>query len=818
MIPDRASAPQRPGFALAQLLACALGLCLAAASAAQDNNPGDCAVNGNGATACSGGAQDPATSLNLDWLARGATPCAPGERQCLACQGRYVDPLAGEDTSRKPELADIRAHADNTELLGNEVFLSGGVTAEQGYRRLYGDEAVIDRTEESAVLRGNVTLREPGVLITGERATLQSTSGEATVSAGQFLFHERHLRGSAELLERDGEGLVNVSEGRFTYCAPDDEDWALQSEELELDFDEGLGTARNARLDVRGVPVFYTPWLQFPLDDRRRTGFLWPNFGNDSTGGLDLTTPVYFNLAPNYDALYSPRYIEERGLNHELVMRYMHPWVGQWSVGGAWMEDDNRYRDQTPASESSDRWLGNVLQSGAFGQHWRSRIDYSKASDVDYLKDLDTTNLDAQRRTSLLQLGAIDYLGDSWLVNLEAQKFQSLADDINEGYQKLPQLTGRYRPFNTPFALEPVVVGQVSEFDSNDDNLITGQRAYGEAGATYPMRWLWGFLQPTMKYRHIYYSLTEDTTFVEDEPSVGAPLASLDGGLVFERRTGWRERGLLQTLEPRVYYLYSPYEEQDDQPNFDSAEMTFTYAQLFRETRFSGHDRLDDANRVSAGVTTSFIDEESGESLFSASIGQTYYLEDREVRLPPFDEPLEDSGSAVAGEVSFTPDRRIEMRTSWIYDFFEDQTQSGHVSAGYRADNGGLFNIGYAYRRPVTLQPGQPLTEEASISGYLPIDHNWAVYAAANYSLESERSLEDMVGVEYDSCCWTLRLLYLRYYNNETGQEFINFNDPDLEQETTVQFQIVLKGMGGFGDRITDIMGDMIRGFDERDY
>ncbi|MEZ5569718.1 MAG: LPS-assembly protein LptD [Halioglobus sp.] len=799
------------------MAACALVVLLPIGSFAKDSNSGDCDANGDGGK-CDP-APAPAPAPTLDWSPIDEVPVALRDRQCIACEGRYIDPLADEDTSRSPRGANIRARANETELLRNEAILSGGVSATQGYRRLYGDTAVVDREQESAVLSGNVVLREPGVLLEGERAEIFSKTGEAIVETGRFVFHERHLRGSADLLRRDEDGLVHIHDGNFTYCAPGNNDWAIRAEELELDFEEGLGTARGAKLDVAGVPVFYFPWLSFPLDDRRRTGFLWPDFGNDSTGGLDITVPFYFNLAPNYDALYAPRFIEERGLNHEVVTRYFNPTVGAWTVGGAWMGDDKRYDNQTPEGRSTDRWLGVVKQGGLFRGRWRSRIDYSKASDVDYLQDLETSNLESQRQTNLLQLAQLDYLGESWLVNLEAQQFQTLAEDISEDYKKLPQLTAQYRGRRTPFELEPILVSQVSNFDS-DDNRVTGQRLYGEAGLTYPMRWLWGFVQPTVKYRQLSYDLSENAQFTDDSPAAGSALASLDGGLVFERQTTLTGRSMLQTVEPRLYYLYSEYEDQDDQPDFDSAELTFTYNQLFRETRFSGRDRLDDANQIALGLTTTFIDERDGSSLLRASIGQIYYFRDREVRLIPTAEPLDDPGSEIAGELNFTPNDAVSLRGGLVYAPFEDRINAGNVQTSYTAENGAIYNLGYSYRRPLTTITSaivQQPTAEAHVSAYLPVSNNWSLFGAMNYSTKANRSVEDMLGVEYDSCCWTLRLLYLRYFNNESNS-VQDFDDPNLQRENTAQFQIILKGMGGFGDRITDIMQDMIRGFEERDY
>ncbi len=212
-----------------------------------------------------------------------------------------------------------------------------------------------------------------------------------------------------------------------------------------------------------------------------------------------------------------------------------------------------------------------------------------------------------------------------------------------------------------------------------------------------------------------------------------------------------------------------------------------------------------------------FIDDATGRTLLSGGVGQIYYLKDREVQLLQGEPPQEDWGSEIAGDLEFTPNEKVGLLGSMVWDPFADNLNAGFVAASYKTDYGSIFNLGYAYRRPLTVVNTEALTEQASASGYLPLDNNWSVFAAINYSLEDNISVEDMVGVEYDTCCWTVRLLQLRYYNNVSGV-VTDFSNPDLERDSTVQFQFLLKGMGGFGNRITNIMQDMIRGFDEREY
>ncbi len=752
----------------------------------------------------------------MDWVPTSEVEEAERNAQCLRCGGRYVDPLAESDPQDTPETSDIRAQATESELQGDDVYLRGGVSVDQGYRQLRGEDGYFDRSEREGTVSGGITLREPGVLLRGEEARYSADSGEASILDSDFVLHQQHLHGSAGQLRRAADGTLFIRDGRLSYCAPDDQEWAMRADNIKLDLEEGLGTATGAKLDVGGVPVLYLPWIRFPLDDRRRTGVLWPDLSSDSNGGLDVAVPLYLNLAPNYDALYTPRYIQERGLNHEVETRYLNRNTGFWSVGGTWMGSDDRYASERPNTTDDSRWLANVRHNGLFEQRWRSRVNYSRVSDVDYFKDLNTSNLDTRRQTDLLQLGTLDYLGDAWLVGLELQEFQSLADDLENDYKKLPQITARYRGEKTPFNITPVFLSQYSYFDSNED-VVTGQRAYMEGGATYPMLWQYGFLDSTVKYRYLQYQLNVPGLPGDDSPSAGSGVASLDGGLFFERSTSLAGESLLQTLEPRAYYLISEYDDQSSQPDFDSAELTFTYNQLFRDTRFSGRDRLDDANRLSLGLTTRYISAGDGREFLSASIGQIFYLSDRRVRLNPEDIALDQGSSEMAGDVTFTPNKRLSLRNSLVWDPSSGNMNAGSAYASYRRSDNAVFNVGYSYRRPVNLVERDTVTEQAHLSAYYPLNNRWSVFGALNFSVEGSTSVEDMFGIEYDSCCWRMRLLHLRYIDTAPDQD-PDFTDPDLERRSSTQVQVLLKGMGGFGSRVTDLLEDMIRGFDERDY
>ncbi|MFK7830538.1 MAG: LPS-assembly protein LptD [Congregibacter sp.] len=749
----------------------------------------------------------------LDWVPLQDVPGAQRDFRCRLCGGRYIDPQATSDPSKNPETSPIEASARRTEMQGDTVRLSGGVEVVQGYRELSSDQASINRASRAGTLEGNIELREPGLLLRGERGEFYSRSGEAQMENSRFVLHQQNLRGKAGLLSRDADELIRIEDGEVTFCAPGDNDWVLETGQLELDLARGVGTARDATLRAGGFPIFYAPWLSFPIDDRRRTGLLFPALGSDSRGGIDVGIPVYLNLAENYDLLYSPRYIGQRGFNHEFQGRYLDPYDGEWALGGSYIGDDEQYASDFPEETEANRWLANIRHRGVYGERWRSQINYTRVSDVDLIRDLETSRLDSRRSVNLLQLGQVDYLGDRWLVNFQAQQFQPLATDIRSDYKKLPQITAQYRADSTPFQLNPIGLLQYSHFDTDEANQVVGQRLYAEAGVSYPMTWQYGFLRSTAKYRTLDYHLDRPADDLDENPSARSALASIDGGLFFERQTRLAGRNVLQTLEPRVFYLYSQFNEQTDQPDFDSAELTFNYNQLFRDTRFSGRDRLDDAHQMAIGLTTRFLDEDTGEERFNASIGQIFYFTNRRVRLNASDPELDRSNSELAGEFNFYPNERLSMRSNLQYDPSTRKMNAGNFLASYTRKDNSIINMGYTYRRPVNLVGNQPVTDQVNLSTYYPINENWRFFMAWNYSFEAERSVEDMIGVEYDSCCWRIRLLHLRYF--DTVRDSIpDFDSPDLDREYATQVQFVLKGLGGFGQGVEQLMGDMIRGFD----
>ena len=750
---------------------------------------------------------------DMDWQPLWVIPPNEHDRACRQCGGRFADPLAGVDLDQSPTEVDLEVYADDTEVTEGELLFEGNVLLKQGYRQVTADQVIADRARETATATGNVVFREPGILIRGSRIDYDSQSEEATVTDARYVIHDRRMVGAAVRLKRLGNGEIAIDDGRMTYCSPDDPEWVLHAEELEIDPESGDAQAWGAKLKVADVPVMYLPWIRFPVDSRRKTGALFPDIGSDTRGGVDITTPIYLNLAPNYDLLYRPRYIQERGLLHQGKFRWLSDHIGYWELEGGWTGRDSKYENEFPLDEGS-RWLIGAQHNGQYGENWYTRINFTRVGDTEYLRDLNNSNLSAQRETALQQLARLGWINDQWQITLDFEQFQSIAEDIVENYRKLPQVTARWVGNRGWAGLTPIFLSQLSHFDS-DAERVTGQRLYNEFGLAKPMNWTAGFLRPTIKYRSINYELDRPFTEIENSLNAGSLMASLDGGLIFERQTSLFGQSMTQTLEPRAYYLYSQHKEQVFQPDFDTAELTFSYGQLFRDTRFSGNDRLDDANQLSVGVTSRYFDNETGEEKLNVSLGQIYYFRDREVRLNAFDPELVENTSPLAGEFSWSPNPRWQLRASALYDTSDNTFDAASAQATYFPWSGAVLSAGYTLREPPPSLLERPVTEQANVSAYAPITDHWSVFGALEYSLEGSTAVEDMIGVEYDNCCWRLRILYMRYIDTERD-EIPNFSDPNLNRESAIQVQFLLKGMGGFGGRVDNLLKDVIRGFADR--
>ncbi|GIX31565.1 MAG: LPS-assembly protein LptD [Porticoccaceae bacterium] len=774
-----------------------------------------------------------APATPLDWVPAEQLPPELRSGLRASCRGRYLEPpRTHPDADRPPEEAPLRVSADESEARGGVAILRGEVQAFQGFRQMRSDLATVDRARRRVHLEGQVTYREPGFLLVAREAEVDLAARGLAAQGVSFVFHESGSRGEAALLERPGGSeVLRVVEGRYTTCEPGRETWFLRAREVEIDTETLMATARGVRLEVGEVPILYAPWIRFPVSDRRATGLLFPSILTGNDNGLDYAQPIYLNLAPNYDATLTPRLIQERGAMAEAEFRHLSP-TTYTVLSGGWLPDDRGGRNNDRSTRGRERWTAHLDHRGGAGRPWWTRLDYTDVSDPDYFRDIDSASLAVSSASHLNQELAFGYRWAHWDLALRAQRFETLILGGLEQYRQLPRIeaNGAWRLGDTDLLVE--LRQHYTFFDHPEDDrpgsgtaltrdvrgtAITGQRLRADWSLTWDRQWAFGFFRPRFTAKQLAYRLDDPLAGHRDEnPRVLVPVVSADAGLFFER--GWGE-GWLQTLEPRLFYVHAPFERQDDIPAFDTSELTFSYAQLFREDRFSGADRIGDTHKVTLGLTTRLLDPSSGVERLRASIGQSRYLDDRRVTLFAGPAELERESSDIAAELSGQVAPNWRLQSDLIASDDGDRINKGSIGLHYDDGAGTLYNLGYRYTRRTTLAFGgdSPLRadiDQVDLSLVQPIGTSWALLGRYNYDLNSDQELEVFAGVEYTGCCFRVALIARRWVDRN---DLLVPGAGDLKHNNGVFFEIQLRGLAGTGNRVASILRDGIYGYRERD-
>ena len=721
--------------------------------------------------------------------------------------------------------------------LNETAELTSNVTIEQGNRLIVAPRVLLDYETRIARFPEGVRIDQPGAIIQGSNAVVDTSSKEAEVTDVQFLLTDVSLRGTSKELEQNEEGTLTFTASDFTRCEPNNNGWRLSAGNLVVEKDAAFGTAKHAVLRLKSVPVFYSPYLKFPVGDERQSGFLFPNLAYSEEDGIDVSVPYYLNLAPNYDATVIPRHISKRGAGLEGEFRHKASWQ-ESALSGVFLPKDNLFNGTLAKDdfaklggeavlgpfESADRWLGAIDHRGRVGP-FRTLIDYTAVSDSEFFHDLGS-DLGISSRVELERKGEVQYatefsplgsLGQGFagpgnlFVRLWAQRFQRLDGITRESYQRIPEVEATYT-MGLPGAFEFSLGASYTEFDRDTQQLngldaVTGRRVHAEPRIRLPLSWPFGFMSLTAGLRHTQYELEQDPLaggwqLADENPRRSIGLGSVDGGLFFERDLNWFGQNLVQTLEPRAYYLYQEFDDQSQLPRFDASSFTFGYSQLFRDNRFSGLDRIGDANQFSAGVTTRFLSAANGREHFRWSLGEIFYFEDRLVTLsgPPRGDDMH-STSAFATEVSTRLWGNWQFRGNLVWDAHDQQTDESGVALQYRRDNEHIVNLGFRRRRDQDI-------EQTDISVYWPLSRRLAVLGRWNYDLVSGRTIEGFGGIEYDDCCLRVRLMARRFLDSPSSR-----NLADVEADDGVFLQIVFKGLAGFGTKVESVLERGVRGY-----
>lgn len=772
-----------------------------------------------------------------------------------ACGGYYQEP-ANPNPQRGDSPNDteglLSAESMEQDAQGN-IVLAGNVELYQGLRRVRCDSLRIDQERQYSELNGNIQVREPGMLLVAEQAVFDGQAQHNYFVNTGYLLHDAQARGYSGRIEMSGdeELLITLQDTSFTLCPPNAEHWAFQARQLEIDQEKGWGTLRSGFFKLNNVPVMYIPYLTFPVDDRRKTGVLWPSISG-SGSSVDVALPIYFNLAPHYDMTYTPRLATDHGYLHNIEGRYKQRFA-EWAVGGSYIYKDKEVGSVKPADDKSldaDRWLAFVKEEGRFDANWTTQIDYQAVSDIHYFRDWGTVGLDVQKSLNIKRFAEVAYNSQDWFASVRVVDYQNLEFDattnqpMEEDYRSLPAVDLVYRNSLRSFHVEPLLQANYSYF--HHDTRLTGHRAYAEPGLSFPMRWQAAEVIPKLKVKTLQYSLDNSNDAAEAHTVGGeykgshgkqVPTFSMDSRLFFERRSGDQ----LSILSPRLFYYYAPSTDQDDLPNFDTAEMAFSYAQLWRESRLSGFDRINDANQVSLGLENSWMGK--GRTWFDVGIGQTFYFSDREVSpystdrqylvIDPADTDAERrikqqinrdirktyyrNASDIATQANWYPAPFHTVRGSLIIDPYNNRFSEAALGYHYADEDLRIFNLSYRYKdQPHALDNNGDIhkqaTDQVDGSFYLPLAAQWHIYQRTHVDITRSELIENITGVKFEGCCWGVMLAFKRERATfENNGRILDTADAKYQNSWYIQFE--LKGLGGVTNTISRLLEESIQGF-----
>lgn len=647
---------------------------------------------------------------------------------------------------------------------------------------VFAEHLIYNQPEDEVWAEGRVRVEQGKDVMRGPELRMKLERREGCLQAPDFWLGEQpQAHGDADKLLFQGKDKYGLVRARYTTCQPGSEDWFLRAGELEIDRTTQIGTARHARVEFMGVPLLYSPWMTFSLSNQRKSGFLTPSFGSTSNSGFAVTLPYYWNIAPNRDATITPRILTKRGVLLLNEFRYLEPaYSGQANI------------DYLPGDRvvGADRHAFALRHQQNFGSGWAGSLNLQRVSDDAYYRDL-STQIAVTSQTNLPREGTLTYTAPGLGFSARVQRFQTLQDPlapIVPPYHRTPQLTlaaAKPNIYSTNLALASEYV------DFRHPTLINGQRFMLHPSASLPLATIFGYVTPKIGLHHTRYALGENNTSGFPDATRNVPIFSVDSGVFFERELESRGKAYIQTLEPRLYYLYVPYRNQSQFPIFDSGELDLSYAQLFAENRFSGSDRINDANQITAALTSRLLDPASGQAPLTASIGQRYYFKEQEVTLtsPARSDKSSDILAVVSGR--FVPGWTLDA--GWQYNPNRKETEKFNLGTRYQPQPGKTVNFSYRHTRNVLKQ--------IDISTQWPIYGGWQGLARWNYSLLDSKILEGLAGLEYNGGCWAARAVLHR------------FATATAEASNSLFVQLELYGVSRIGSNPIDVLKLNISGY-----
>lgn len=665
-----------------------------------------------------------------------------------------------------------------------QVQARGRVIVERNTQTLNADWADYDQQTQIIKAGDRFTLSDGQGRLTGEKITynMDNETGIATHARFENQLEGRRLQGVGKEIQMGGRQRYRMITTQFNTCNPGDDSWYIRARSIDADYQKNVGVARHATLVFGGVPLLYTPWIDFPLNGNRKSGLLAPMIKTGSDG-FELMLPYYFNLAPNYDATFLPHFIGGRGMQLGGDFRYLTE-KSHGTVHGEWLPEDRK-------SDRNNRYRFDFEHKQSFSEHLSGGIDYHRVSDDNYQRDFwsadnsDDVNLNRQiwfnHQTTVWQ-GLLTS-------SLNAQKYQTLASIAgykDEPYGILPRLSTTWNRWFSPH-YQVNVRAEATRF--THDSKQEGNRYVIYPSLTGVFAKSWGYIQPKIGFHATHYDLDSFDGLRQRSINRTLPIVTIDSGLTFERQWQFNSKKYTQTLEPRLYYAYIPARNQNDLPLFDTSENSFTYEQLFRANRYSGQDRINAANFITTALQSRFYDKETGIERLNAGIGQRFYFSQDDVLL---DGSLADSKRKRSDILAFARanlNERWHAEANWHYNQNRNRTETYDAGVRYTPKPGKVISARYKYGRYQEIYDGNYGTLRQINAGVQwPVSQNYSVVARENYDLDNKKSLSRIFGVEYQSpCkCWSASVIAQRRVNDYHSTKNAFFFQLQLRDLTSV--------------------------------
>jgi LPS-assembly protein len=694
-------------------------------------------------------------------------------------------PLPGPNLENSLLDGQIQVKSEDSEI-NQDTFarFKGKVEIDSSQAKIKADEALLNRQTQTLTAKGNVSFQDSNITVSSENVQLNRISNELLIEDSFYQLNRVQGHGKAEKIGLGEKTGINLIESSFTACPVDDEVWRIQASNIRITPDQSRGVVKHARFYIKDVPVLYLPYFSFPINDQRQSGVLYPNISSNSSTGISIEQPVYWNIAPNYDLTFNPRLMSERGLQFKTEFRYLtDKHTGQ--IDMEYLPDDKKLDTDT----DTDRYFYRLFHSGQIGKNWRVNADINGLSDDNYIVDLGSDYFN-RADTHLYKTLGLSYFSQSLDVTAQFRDFEVLGDHP-DSYRALPEIRLNYL---TPMGLgaEFQINSELAYFESGDLDNPTATRFHIAPTVRYPFKNQWSeFLAEATVLHTRYIQENIQDSVLEKNISRTLGQVKVYGSLAFERPASWFGSEATQTFEPKVQYLYTSFEDQNNIGLYDTTRLFNDSAGLFRGQEFTGLDRISDNNQITVGMTSRFVDNNNQER-FKLSLGQIFYLTDNQV----VDASKEDDRSALAAELDWQIGSKWYVHTQAQVSTLTDKVERSSLSLEYQLADDKIMQINHRYVRDLSSEE----INQVGISASWPLAKNWQWVGRWYHDLQQNRTVESYTGVQYESCCWTVSFVAQRYLSNRFDDNGAQSTD-EFESGFNVYFttrNLLREGLFGY--------------------